>query len=939
MTSEDINEETGDIMPTENLLNRPLNDEMKTSYINYAMSVIIGRALPDARDGLKPVHRRVLYGMHEGGHTSEKKFSKSARSVGEVMGKYHPHGDQSIYDTMVRMAQEFSLRYPLVDGQGNFGSIDGDPPAAMRYTESRLDRIAKHMLEDIDKKTVDFQPNFDDSEQEPTVLPARLPNLLLNGSDGIAVGMATKIPPHNLNEISEAVRLHVNTILEEGDGNEGMPQISIEQYMEHVKGPDFPTGATIHGIDGIYDMYTKGKGRFHVRSKCDVLDDSKGKRIIIHEIPYQVKKADMLVHIADLVNKGTVVGIRDIRDESSKEGIRVVIEVKNNADPHAVLNQLYKSSRLQESYSANMMGILDGRPVLLTLPTMLHTYVSHRESVIERRAQFELDKAEAKAHILEGLVKAQDRIDDVIAVGKASASREQFESVLQGKEVMSGISPFDFTEAQSKAIAERRLYQLSRLDVDKVQNDYSELQLRIEDLKDIIESRIRRLDILLTEMDAMVEKHGDERRSGIDPMPLSMDREDLIEERAIAITLTDDNYIRHVPVETFRVQNRGGKGLKGVATKDEDSPQAIVTCFSKDRLLIFTNKGRVYGLKAWETPQGSRHSRGTHIRNLLESLQEDEDIVTILPISKALVDEVTEKCLKVKLEEGQKRPPSGYFLLFATKKGLIKKTDLHEYVRINRNGKYALRFKLEGDALVNVRSSTNEDDVVMISSTGYASRFKCSAIRASGRVSGGVYGIKVGDRKGSGGGKVVGMIAVEDSDSQILTISKYGMAKRSRLGTADRIPDLDREGNQRLDEDGNPKLITDGYRSTRPGAKGVRTMKLDEQHNDEIISVRIIPDLDDNLFLLTKKGMMIRLAVSQTKETTGKSTRGTRIMELRDKNKDGYIDELIFSSRLPAELIDNTDKFDEMDVNQDGVIDREEFEAAQQNVAILGEEE
>ncbi|DAC49122.1 MAG TPA: DNA topoisomerase 4 subunit A, partial [Candidatus Poseidoniales archaeon] len=637
MTSEEENNETDEIVETGTVLNRSLNDEMKTSYINYAMSVIIGRALPDARDGLKPVHRRVLYGMHEGGHTADKKFSKSARSVGEVMGKYHPHGDQSIYDTMVRMAQEFSLRYPLVDGQGNFGSIDGDPPAAMRYTESRLDRISKHMLEDIEKKTVDFQPNFDDSEMEPTVLPARLPNLLLNGSDGIAVGMATRIPPQNLTEVAGAIELHVQRILEEGEENNGMPQVTIDEYMQHIKGPDFPTGATIHGIDGIIDMYTTGKGRFHVRSRCDVIDDSTGKRIIVHEIPYQVKKSDMLVHIADLVTKGSVIGIRDIRDESSKEGIRVVIEVKNNADPHAVLNQLFKSSRLQESYSANMMGILDGRPVLLTLPTMLHTYVEHRESVIERRAKFELEKAEARAHILQGLVKAQDRIDDVIAVGKASSSREQFESVLQGNETMPGIAAFDFTELQAKAIAERRLYQLSKLDVEKVQNDYDELMIKIADLQDIIGSRTRRLNILMEELNQMVERHGDERRSEINMMPLSMDREDLIEERAIAITLTNDNYIRHVPVETFRIQNRGGKGLKGVATKDEDSPQSIITCFSKDRLLIFTDLGRVYGLKAWETPQGSRQSRGTHIRNLLENLQDDENIVSILPISKELV--------------------------------------------------------------------------------------------------------------------------------------------------------------------------------------------------------------------------------------------------------------------------------------------------------------
>ena len=898
MTSEEETIDDGTAGPGEIILNHSLNTEMKNSYINYAMSVIIGRALPDARDGLKPVHRRVLYGMFEGGHTAEKKFSKSARSVGEVMGKYHPHGDQSIYDTMVRMAQEFSLRYPLVDGQGNFGSIDGDPPAAMRYTESRLDRISKHMLEDINKDTVDFQPNFDDSENEPTVLPARLPNLLLNGSDGIAVGMATRIPPHNLTEVAGAVNLHVDTILE--TGADGKPSISIEDYMQHVQGPDFPTGASIHGIDGIIDMYATGKGRFHVRSKCDVFDDDKGKRIIVHEIPYQVKKADMLVQIADLVNKEVVIGIRDIRDESSKEGIRVVIEVKNNADPHAVLNQLFKSSRLQESYSANMMGILDGRPVLLDLPTMIHTYVSHRETVVERRAGFDLNKAKARAHILEGLVKAQDRIDDVVAVGKASASREQFERVLRGDESMAGIASFDFSEAQAKAIAERRLYQLSRLDVSKVQDEHDELKLVIADLEDILSSRPRRLAILKEELAELVDRHGDDRRSFIDPMPLSMDREDLIEERAIVITLSEDNYIRHTPVETFRTQNRGGRGLKGVTTKTEDTPQLITACFSKDRLLIFTDQGRVYGLKAWETPLGSRQSRGSHIRNLLESLREDENIVSILPVSRELLEE-----------------PDDHYLLFATRLGLIKKTALSEYVRINRNGKYALRFKKEGDSLVNVRSATNEHDIVMISTTGYASRFNCGAIRASGRVSGGVYGIKVSDRKGSGGGVVAGMVAMLSADEHILTISKYGMAKRSRLGTAAKVPDTDAAGNPKFEDDGSPKMATDGYRRTKPGAKGVRTMKLDEEHDDSIISVRTIPDIDDHLFLLTKSGMMIRIRVSQTKETSGKSTRGTRVMELRDKQKGGFTDEIIFSSRVSASLLDVDDEDEESPLGEE----------------------
>ena len=898
MTSEENTNEDLSIK-NENILNHTLNKEMKTSYINYAMSVIIGRALPDVRDGLKPVHRRVLYGMYEGGHTSDRKYSKSARSVGEVMGKYHPHGDLSIYDTMVRMAQEFSLRYPLVDGQGNFGSIDGDPPAAMRYTESRLDKISKHMLEDIEKKTVDFQPNFDDSEMEPTVLPARLPNLLLNGSDGIAVGMATRMPPHNLMEVAGAVRMHVDHILQEGAESKEIPNIPIEEYMSHIKGPDFPTGATIHGIDGILDMYSTGKGRFHVRSKCDVQDDSKGKMIIIHEIPYQVKKSDMLVHIADLVSKGSVIGIRDIRDESSKEGIRVVIEVKNNADPNAVLNQLFKSSRLQESYSANMMGILDGRPVLLTLPVILHTYVEHRESVIERRAEFELEKAEARAHILEGLVKAQDRIDDVIAVGKASSGREQFESVLQGIEKFSGISKFDFTEPQAKAIAERRLYQLSRLDVEKVKNEYDELKIKIADLQDIISSRPRRLQILIEELDEMVEKHGDDRRSSIDPMPLSMDREDLIEERAIVISLSEDNYIRHMPVESFRLQNRGGKGLKGVTTKDEDFPKSILTCFSKDRLLIFTNHGRVYGLRAWETPSASRYGRGTHIRNLLAGIRDEEKVISILPMNKQLIDN-----------------PDGHYLIFSTLNGRIKRSQLSEYVKINRNGKYAIKFA-EGasDSLVSVRSATEEDHVVLVSAKGNACRFMpaevrkridpstgeeqtTQLVRVQGRVSQGVSGMKLGK-----GDRVIGMIVTDDFETSVLTVSKHGMAKRSRLGSGEMIAVTDEAtGDPAIDESGEAIVERDGYRRTNRGTKGVKTMALDK--DDEIVAVRQIPDLNDQLFMLTSKGMMIRMASVQTKETLGKVTKGTRIMELRKPDKKGYADEVIFVARLPSSLVD-----------------------------------
>ncbi|MCH2646111.1 MAG: DNA gyrase subunit A [Candidatus Thalassarchaeum sp.] len=888
---------------SEDLERRFVSDEMKESYINYAMSVIIGRALPDVRDGLKPVHRRILWGMHQAGHTHDKSYSKSARSVGEVMGKYHPHGDQALYDTMVRMAQDFSLRYPLVDGQGNFGSIDGDPPAAMRYTESRLDRLSSHMLDDINKDTIDMVANFDDSESEPTVLPSRLPNLLLNGSDGIAVGMATKIPPHNLNEVAAAVRFHTEKVIEE-DRKRSLdkpPKIDTMEYMEYLKGPDFPTGATIYGIDGILDMYRTGQGKFHIRSEAEVRDDSSGKKIVITSIPYQVRKASMLKGIAELVTKETVKGIRDIRDESSKEGIRVVIEVKNNADPHAILNQLYKSSRLQESYSANMMGILDGAPVQLDLSTILHTYVRHRESVIERRTQFDLNKAEARAHILEGLMAAQKRMTEIIEVGRNSDSRDQFETYLRGEEKYPKIKRFDFSQKQAKAIAERRLYQLTKLNVKEVEEELAKLQEAIKEYKSILDSRKQRLGILISELEDVVEKHGDERRSHIDPTPLSMDREDLVAERALVISLTQDNYIRHLPVEAFRLQNRGGKGLKGVATKDEDAPAAIVTCFSKDRLLIFTDQGRVYGLRAWETPLASRYGRGTHIRNLLQGIRDDEKVISILPMNRDLIEE-----------------PEGNYLIFATSQGRVKRSRLSDYVRINRNGKYALKFANDDDSLVQVRPATDTDHVVLVSSGGYACRFvpaeiktrtdpasgevqTTHTVRVQGRVSQGVSGMKL-----QSGDSVIGMIVTDDFDTSVLTISKYGMAKRSRLGSGNMIQVTNEDGTSLVDDEGETILERDGYRKTNRGTKGVRTMALSDE--DAIVGVRQIPDLSDQLFMLTGSGMMIRMPATQTKETLGKVTKGTRIMELRGSDKKSHVDEIIFVARLPAELIDGDDE-------------------------------
>ena len=887
----------------EDMRRRYVSDEMTESYINYAMSVIIGRALPDVRDGLKPVHRRILWGMHQAGHTHEKGYSKSARSVGEVMGKYHPHGDQALYDTMVRMAQDFSLRYPLIDGQGNFGSIDGDPPAAMRYTESRLDRMSQHMLDDINKNTIDMEPNFDDTETEPAVLPSRLPNLLLNGSDGIAVGMATKIPPHNLNEVAAAIKFHVEKVIEQNRkiGLDNPPKIDALEYMDFLKGPDFPTGATIHGIDGIVDMYRTGNGRFHIRSDVEVLDDSSGKRLIVHSIPYQVKKAGMLQGIAELVQKEAVKGIRDIRDESNKEGIRVVIEIKQNADPHAVLNQLYQSSRLQESYSANMMGILKEEPVQLDLRTILHTHVRHRESVIERRTQFDLDKAQARAHILEGLMKAQKRMAEIIEVGRNSNSREQFEQYLRGEEKYPKVKRFDFSEKQAKAIAERRLYQLTKMNVQEVSDELEKLKQAIKDLKGILGNRIQRLEIIISELDEVVERHGDERRSSIDPTPLSMDREDLVAEEAFVISLTQDNYIRHLPVEAFRLQNRGGKGLKGVATKEEDAPSKIVTCFSKDRLLIFTDMGRVYGLRAWETPSASRHGRGSHIRNLLGGIRDEEKVISILPLSRELIEN-----------------PEGNYLMFATTNGRIKKSRLSEYVKINRNGKYALRFaEGEEDSLVTVRSASDADHVVLVSSQGNACRFMPAeeksridqnsgetmtthVVRAQGRVSQGVSGMKL--RKGD---RVIGMIVTDDFDTSVLTISKYGMAKRSRLGSGEMIVALDDEGKEVVGEDGESIMVRDGYRRTNRGTKGVRTMSL--RYDDRIVSVRQIPDLEDQLFMLTGTGMMIRMVAGQTKETLGKVTKGTRIMELRGADRSGYVDEIIFVARLPADLVDSSD--------------------------------
>jgi DNA gyrase subunit A len=770
--------------------------------------------------------------------------------------------------------------------------------------------------------------------------------------------MATRIPPHNLNELTDVIRLHIDAIKEQSLKSKKPnkpPKIDLSTYMQHLKGPDFPTGATIYGIDGIRDMYETGHGRFHVRSDCTVEDDGDGKRIIVHAIPYQVKKSDMLVKIAELVSKDSVKGIRDIRDESSKDGLRVVIEVKQNADPHAVLNQLYKSSRLQESYSANMMGIIDGQPVELDLPTILHTWVRHREDVIERRTRFELAKAEARIHLLEGLLIVAEHGRDITDIIRSCEDYAEVHVKLAKKYKMS--------EIQTRAVYDMPLGRLTKQSVTKLNVEQDALKVDITRYNEILASRVEILDLVMGELQAATDKHGDKRRTHIDPMPLSMDREDLIEEKAIVISLSEDDYIRHLPAETFRVQNRGGRGVKGVTTKTEDAAKMIVSCFSKDRILIFTNKpfevdeghqhhgrmdGRVYGIKAWETPQASRQAKGSHIRNVLDRFQPNEIIVSILPISKEMEKEAEQ-----------------HFIFFATKNGKVKKTPLTDFLTINKRGKRALILPA-GDQLISVRHGKQDATVVLISNKGRACRFQPSMtkerdgvvnqiLKPYGRNTQPKVGIKLhrkipGTEEIESLGHLVGMIVSDDEDIRVLTISKYGMAKRTRLGSGDMVPKLDGEGNPVLDDKGEIEKVRDGFAvSKNRGTQGVKSMGLrlagvppgqDRKrwqalskkeklawHNDkypenqlktapaleklwpgdEIVRVHQIPDVSDQIFLLAASGMMIRFAANQT-ASSGRTAKGTWVMEVRDKENGGFNDEIISSARLDADLIDEEDE-------------------------------
>jgi DNA gyrase subunit A len=795
------------VEPGMNYIN--IEDEMSSSYIDYSMSVIIGRALPDARDGLKPVHRRVLYAMSELGNTWNKPYKKSARVVGDVIGKYHPHGDQAVYDTIVRMAQDFSMRYPLVDGQGNFGSIDGDPPAAMRYTEVRMDRLAEEILDDLEKDTVDFKPNYNEEFLEPTVLPARLPNLLLNGSTGIAVGMATNIPPHNLGELVDGITHYLER-----------PDCSIDDLMQFVKGPDFPTGATICGTRGIEAMYKLGRGSILIRGKAEIVEYKNKEAIIITEIPYTVNKASMIEKMADLVNEKVIEGISDIRDESSSDGIRVVIELKRGAMGQVVLNNLYKHTQLQTTFGANMLAIDQGRPKVMTLKELFRCYVDHRFEVITRRTKFELAKAEARKHILEGLLIALDHLDDVVAIIRASKNRDEAKGRL--------IERFGFSDKQVDAILEMRLYQLTGLERAKVEAEFNELCVRIAYLQGLLADPVKIYGLIKQDLADIKAKYvtsskrGDVRRSEIVPMEGEVNIEDLIADEPCVITLSHRGYVKRVPLTVYREQKRGGRGITGAAIKEEDFITTVFVAETHDTLLFFTNLGRVFAERAFEIPEAPRTSFGKPIVNLLQ-FQEGEQVAALLPI-RAFAEDVD--------------------VMFATERGTVKKTALADYRNINRNGIRALNIE-DGDRLIQVRLTHAGNDVLMITADGRAMRFNESQVRRMGRAATGVRGIRL-----LGDDAVRSFDIVDDSET-LLVATENGYGKRTEF-----------------------KEFTPHHR----GGQGMIAIKDDSGRNGKVVAAHAVKE-DQSAIMITSTGMMVRSPVSDVR-ICGRSAQGVRLVRL-----------------------------------------------------------
>ncbi len=804
----------------------PINitDEMKSAYIDYSMSVIVSRALPDVRDGLKPVHRRVLYGMQDLGVFSNRAYKKSARIVGEVLGKYHPHGDSSVYDTMVRMAQDWSLRYPLVDGQGNFGSIDGDSPAAMRYTEARLKKTAEELLSDLDKETVDFKPNFDDSLQEPTVLPTRIPNLLVNGASGIAVGMATNMPPHNLTEV-------VNGIVAYIDNND----IDIAGLMEYIKAPDFPTGGTIYGYEGVKQAFEEGRGRIVIRAKANIEEIREGREaIIVTEIPYQINKAEMIKKIAELVNDEKIDGISDIRDESDRSGMRVVFELKRDAIPNVVLNKLYKYTQLQSSFSVNNIALVDGRPEMLNLKLLIKYFVDHRHEVVVRRTRYELRKAEERAHILEGLIIASDNIDEVIKLIRGSENADEAKNKL--------IERFALSELQSKAIVEMRLRQLTGLEQGKLRAEYDELIKFIADMKDILGSETRRMQIIKDELLEIKEKYGDERKSTIEYAANEMRIEDLIADEEVVITISHAGYIKRTSLNEYKVQSRGGVGSKGSTTRDKDFLEHLFVATNHNYLLIFTQKGKCFWMRVFEVPEGAKTAKGRAIQNLI-NIEQDDKVMAYINVQ----DLKNEDYIK------------NNFVIMCTKKGVIKKTSLEAYSRPRQNGINAINVR-EGDELLEVKLTSGSNEIVMATKAGRAIRFNESTVRPMGRTASGVKGVTLTSAKD----EVVGMIAVDvnDSTQTILVVSENGYGKRTFLNDP---------------EDGEAV-----YRITNRGGKGVKTLNITDK-TGELITIKTVTN-DDDLMIINKSGITIRMKVEDLR-TMGRATQGVKLINLRNNDQ------------------------------------------------------
>ncbi len=828
----------------EKLIPINIEDEMKSAYIDYSMSVIVSRALPDVRDGLKPVHRRVLYGMHELGIRSNTAYKKSARIVGEVLGKYHPHGDSSVYDTMVRMAQTWSLRYLLVDGQGNFGSIDGDSPAAMRYTEARMRKMSEDLLADIEKETVDLQLNFDDTLSEPTVLPTRVPNLLINGASGIAVGMATNMPPHNLTEVVDGTIQYI-------DNNE----ITIDELIQTIKAPDFPTGGTIYGYEGVKEAFLTGRGRIVMRANANIELVSDKECIVVTEIPYQVNKAEMIRKTAELVNDKKIEGISNIRDESDRNGMRIVYVLKRDAIPNIVLNKLYKFTSLQSSFSVNNIALVDGRPQLLNLKQLIHFFVEHRHDVVVRRTKYELRKAEERAHVLEGLIIASDNIDEVIAIIRASVNPEEAKNNL--------ITTFKLSEIQAKAIVDMRLRQLTGLEQDKLRSEFNELVKTIADLKDILDKKDRRMAIIKEELTEIREKYGDERRSKIEYAGGNFSVEDMIPDEKVVITISHLGYIKRTPLSDYKIQNRGGVGQKASTTRDEDFLEHLFVGTNHQYMLFFTQKGKCFWMRVYEIPEGSRISKGRAIQNLVNIEQDDR--------VKAFI------CTQDLKDEDY---INNHFVIMATKKGQVKKTSLEKYSRPRANGINAITIR-EDDELLEAKLTNGNSQILLGVKSGKAIRFEEGKTRPMGRGASGVRGITLANHDD----EVVGMVSVNDMDTNVLVVSENGFGKRSDL---------------------------EDYRMTNRGGKGVKTISITEK-TGTLVTLKNVNDEDD-LMIINKSGIAIRMAVSDLR-VMGRATQGVKLINLKEG------DAIAAVAKVMKDDDDDLEDISDINVEGDTIID------------------